>query len=381
MTYSIVIPTHNNKVLLKNTLEALNRQRGFSTGSYEVIVVDDGSSDDTWRYVRGVNETSDLRYFYLKRSATSCRSRTRNYGWRHARGDVVAFIDSDILVKDDYLLQLDRCFTKRLDILVIGNRLMLDRPIATADIVTGKVYTDFRFNPSDFSILEFRYFLYEVASYNANAIMCPWMQVYSCNMAVAKEWLCKVGGFDERFKYWGMEDLEIGFALYDKGIQLVINPHLEVLHQYHGTRNDLIVEKNKIAGYEKNIDYFLAKHPHALRMRRKFAYKFFKGEISPDKMLIDNDWPKITVDVKDRKKLPEIKKLLLSFSARDKVKIVVNDFLEDADIDIWVNLLGMTRSVMKYYPVSKRLDAGRMVQYLKAEKSRQQHLPSEPVLL
>jgi glycosyltransferase involved in cell wall biosynthesis len=372
MRYSVVIPTFDNKVLLRNTLAVLNHQRGVAPGSYEVVVVDDGSRDGTDRYIEGVNETYELRYLYLERCADSSRARTRNHGWKNATGDVVAFIDSDILVNEDYISQLERCFSRSRDICVIGNRLMLDRAVAAADIESGKVFTEHRFDPARMSILEFRYFLYEIGSYNANAIMCPWMQIYSCNMAVAREWLSRVGGFDEHFKFWGMEDLEIGFALYDAGVQIVINPKLEVLHQFHGTRNDLIVEQKKIPGYEVNIDYFLEKHPHALKMSKKIAYKFLKGEISPDKMLIDDNRKPITIDLKERSKLPEIEDLLLTLTARDGLKIVVNDFVEDTDLDIWTNMLGVTRSVAKYHPASRRLDPKAMIRFLREEKNRQQ---------
>lgn len=64
MKYSFVIPTYNNRVLLKNTLEALNYQPGY--GYYEVIVVDDGSTDNSGEYIKGVNRNYDLKYFYLE---------------------------------------------------------------------------------------------------------------------------------------------------------------------------------------------------------------------------------------------------------------------------------------------------------------------------
>lgn len=271
MKYSFVIPTHNNCDLLKNVLEALNCQTGYGPADYEVLVVDDGSTDGTGAAIQGIARNYTLRYFYLERCADSCRSRTRNTGWRQAQGEIVVFIDADILVNRNYLAELDRCFAFGKNLAVIGNRLMLEEPVTREEVVSGAVFARNRFAPERMMRLEARYFLYWKASYNFNAIMCPWMQVYSCNLAVPRQWLVKVGGFDENFKHWGMEDLELGYALYREQVQIVIDSKLEVLHQNHGDRNDLVIRPEYLAGYEQNIHYFLEKHPQVLIRPNKHA--------------------------------------------------------------------------------------------------------------
>ena len=51
MKFTVVMPTYNNRELLRNTLEALNYQEGYDENDYEVVVVDDGSSVDTYSYI------------------------------------------------------------------------------------------------------------------------------------------------------------------------------------------------------------------------------------------------------------------------------------------------------------------------------------------
>lgn len=370
MKYSFVIPTYNNKVLLKNTLAALNYQPGH--GHYEVVVVDDGSTDNTGDFIQGVNHNYPLRYFYLDRCADSSRSRTRNYGWRNAVGEIVIFIDSDIVVKPDYLQELDRCFAMDPDIAVIGNRLLLDEPTAYDDIITGNFYQKYGFDRLQMDRLEYRYFLYETTSYNINAIMLPWTQFYSCNVAVPKKWLEITGGFDENFKGWGMEDIELGYALYAQKVQLIINSKLEVYHQHHGERNDLVVKPELVPRYDQNIEYFLAKHPEAIPMRRKFAFQFLKGELKDDKMFIEIGNRYIGIDFKDKSKLDPMKNLLLSSISRPKTILVVNDYVEDTDLDIWFQLPKENGKIIaRYYPMSRRLDRQMMMDYLKTEKERQ----------
>ncbi len=169
MKYSFVIPTYNNRVLLKNTLEALNYQPGY--GYYEVIVVDDGSTDNSGEYIKGVNRNYDLKYFYLERGKDSCRAKCRNHGWKQSAGEIIVFIDSDIVVRPDYLSELNRCFSMKNDIAVIGNRLLLNTPTTYEEIIRGDIFTKNRFDNRNFDILEYRYFFYESASYNNSAIM------------------------------------------------------------------------------------------------------------------------------------------------------------------------------------------------------------------
>lgn len=369
MKFSFVIPTYNNKVLLRNTLEALNNQRNYGYGDYEVIVVDDGSTDDTYNYIHGVNKNYMLKYLFLERNENSCRSKTRNCGWKNAGGEIVAFIDSDIIVKEDYLLQLERCFSINSDIFVVGNRIMLDEAVSADDIRTGNIFSKFHFDGSKYQWLEFRYFLYEVSSYNSKAIMCSWIHTYSCNLAVSKKWLLKIGGFDENFRGWGMEDVEVGYSLFKSGAQMIINSKLDVLHQYHGERNDLIVEKRKIPEYEKNIDYFLEKHPQALRMNKTIAYKFLEGEVSSNKVLMDLPYEKIEIRFKEKTELENVKHKILELKKNKNIRPIVYDYVEDTDLDIWVQLLDYkTSNPVRYYPMSKRLNIHKMMDYIETEK-------------
>lgn len=98
---SVIIPTKNRCLLLDETLESLSRQ---TFPSWEVLVVDDGSTDGTKEFAFGLSE-KDSRFRYLPRTdqppgASSCR----NIGISQARGDYVIFLDSDDLLAPDCLI-------------------------------------------------------------------------------------------------------------------------------------------------------------------------------------------------------------------------------------------------------------------------------------
>lgn len=88
MFFSIIIPTYNRAFILLDTLKSVISQ---SFDDYEIIVVDDGSTDNT---VEKINELNNdrINYFYKKNEE---RSVARNYGADKAKGEFLMFLDSD----------------------------------------------------------------------------------------------------------------------------------------------------------------------------------------------------------------------------------------------------------------------------------------------
>ncbi|MGO9687474.1 MAG: glycosyltransferase family 2 protein, partial [Syntrophobacteraceae bacterium] len=93
---SVVIPTYNRERFVD---KAINSVLSQSFNDYEIIVVDDGSTDETPRVLASYKDR--VKYIYQKNSGVSS---ARNAGIREARGEWVAFLDSDDKWKTDYLL-------------------------------------------------------------------------------------------------------------------------------------------------------------------------------------------------------------------------------------------------------------------------------------
>ncbi len=92
---SVVIPTRNRSVLLKRALLSLQEQ---TDPSWEALVIDDGSTDDTAQMVAGMAGADPrIRYFRLERDGGNWRpvSRARNIGIREAKGEYMMFLDDD----------------------------------------------------------------------------------------------------------------------------------------------------------------------------------------------------------------------------------------------------------------------------------------------
>ncbi|GFO64822.1 glycosyltransferase [Geomonas paludis] len=109
MKISVVICTYNRSALLRDSVADLQAQ-DFPASQYEILVVDNNSSDDT-RTVTGALAASSkvaVRYLFEARQGLSF---ARNTGIRNAAGDVVVFTDDDIAAPANYLNEIDRVFT------------------------------------------------------------------------------------------------------------------------------------------------------------------------------------------------------------------------------------------------------------------------------
>ncbi|HXI22913.1 MAG TPA: glycosyltransferase family 2 protein [Pyrinomonadaceae bacterium] len=91
--FSVIIPTHNRAELILKTLNSVLSQ---THQSYEVIVVDDASTDDTEQVLASLIRTQTIRY--VRHEQNYERAQSRNTGMKNARGRFVTFLDSDDLM-------------------------------------------------------------------------------------------------------------------------------------------------------------------------------------------------------------------------------------------------------------------------------------------
>ncbi|HLS94628.1 MAG TPA: glycosyltransferase [Sphingobacterium sp.] len=97
MFFSIIIPLYNRPQEIKELLESLTHQRYTS---FEVIVVEDGSSVPAKRVVEDFKDRLDVRYLVKDNQGQGF---ARNHGFAYAKGDYFIVFDSDVLVPEDYL--------------------------------------------------------------------------------------------------------------------------------------------------------------------------------------------------------------------------------------------------------------------------------------
>jgi len=109
---SVVIPTYNRKPILEKCLKALETQvfTDSKVRNYEVLVVDDGSTDGTREWL---TESQGLfPHVQLLSMAHSGPAAARNLGIEKAQGDTIVFIDSDLVVTETFLQSHADCLVE-----------------------------------------------------------------------------------------------------------------------------------------------------------------------------------------------------------------------------------------------------------------------------
>lgn len=354
--FSVVIPTFNKPGILGVTLKYLNQQRRFRN-DFEVIVIDDGSPDNRTRetFLNLKDQVCyNLQYVYLERTSDSCASKARNSGISRATGEIVIFLDDDILVNEDFLAENARFHDIYDCLFVIGyrrflNREITDRLCSEPDLLPPWVLTEN-------SIEEPRHIVFKNHfTFNMSTSTRPWFFAFSCILSVKRKSIAAINGyFDEDYKEWGIEDLDFGYQFFINGYPVVVNPRLETYHQYHGADR---MESKKWQSIRINDHIFREKH--GFFCMREMIDDVKKIEITNrvEELNKGNVRTKIYI-LRNETQTENLKKSVLKEIAQDhKFQAVIFDEV-NSNLDLWIQLVKCkTECPLMYYPASSWLAA------------------------
>jgi glycosyltransferase involved in cell wall biosynthesis len=208
---SAVITTYNRSDMLAAALEPLLRQHA-EPRRYEVIVVDNNSTDDTRTTVERLvaKGHSSLRYVFERKQGIS---HGRNAGIAAARGDIIAFTDDDVVVASDWIETITRTFDENPDVAYVGGKIL---PCWTEPPPAW--LTEHHWWP--LALLDRGDERFRV---NASNPLC----LPTANAAFRREVFSRVGLFSPEFS--GREDHELYVRLWHAGIEGVYEPELVVM--------------------------------------------------------------------------------------------------------------------------------------------------------
>ncbi|MDO8669577.1 MAG: glycosyltransferase family A protein [Candidatus Buchananbacteria bacterium] len=193
---SVIIPTYNRAAYLDKSLSSLTKQN-YPKDDFEVVIVDDGSKDETAKITSKFKNDLNLKYFRENHLGVS---HARNVGIRKSIGEVVVFFDDDALVAENWLESISRI-------------------MVSEDIITGKV------KPIKSNIWQ-----YFAPHYNQGDKPKESPVLLEGNCAIKRKVFSKIGLFDENLDY-GHEGEEFIYRV-GKNYKIMYYPEVIIYHDY-----------------------------------------------------------------------------------------------------------------------------------------------------
>lgn len=243
---TVVVPYYEAPEALALTLAGLEGQ-SYPRELFDVIVVDDGSDPPL-----ELAEPSPLRVSVIHQPDLGFGlARARNNGARAARGDILVFLDCDMVPEADWLASHARWHHAASDLLSLGFRCHVDiagvdaaavreRPGSLADLFEGRPVQRPEW-------IERRMSLTDDLASDADDVF---RAVTGGNFAVSANFFRAAGGFDESFTQWGSEDIEFGWRAYARGAVLVPERSALCWHQGEGA----ILSESEAVSLEQQRD-------------------------------------------------------------------------------------------------------------------------------
>lgn len=249
MHASVIVPTYNRRKVLERTLQGLLNQT-IPKDAFEIIVVDDCSSDDTEAFMKRRVE-SNHNLIHIRHVENQGRVVTRNDGVIAARGEIAVFLDDDNVPDPDFVrahLEYHKGSGNE-HVVVMGNVRFAH------ELVVGSNFARH---------LESRYLGFRSSRERARLDYSdlPPRCLGTLNCSMRREDLIAIGMLDTSFRYYGGEDEYLGYCLSRAGIRIIFGEHARSVHY-----DDLSIKryKNKClettgAGYRvilgKGNEYF-----------------------------------------------------------------------------------------------------------------------------
>ncbi|MGK7898920.1 MAG: glycosyltransferase [Xenococcus sp. (in: cyanobacteria)] len=199
---SVIIPTYNSALYLGEAIDSVLNQ---TYTNYEIIVIDDGSTDHTVELLEPYQDK--VHYFYQENQGVSA---ARNQGIALAKGELIAFLDADDIFMPHKLEKQVAVFEEQSDLGIVNSGYRLIRE-------NGEFITDIK-----------RWETIPKLTIETWILHQP---VLPSAMMFRKEWLEKVNGFDTR--WFSSEDVDLVFRLISRGCRGVWLPEVTIYYRRH----------------------------------------------------------------------------------------------------------------------------------------------------
>ena len=240
--FSVIVPTYNRLPILKKCLAALEAQT-LTSNDFEVIVIDDGSSDGTQEALKNYHPPFGFQYLRQTNSGTGA---ARRNGVAHAIGEYLLLMNDDTICDRDLLEQHLRAQT------AYGFRAM------------GRA-GEFRISREARRRALTQYFCVEPFMFPQVSMEagCPYgySHFITCNLSVRRDAVIEAGSFDSTYKL--SEDTELGIRSTEMGYRVLYHPEAHAFHDHlpYPARN--LIRRARV--YGADYFYMFGRHPRVMK--------------------------------------------------------------------------------------------------------------------
>jgi len=219
---SVIITSFNRYSNLVRLLVLLQKQT-LSINQFEVIIINDGSSDETKKIISKLSTSYPL--VYLEQAHNGPAS-ARNKGLNYCKGEVVVFFDDDIEPMPECLEEHLKLHCDNKHNIVFGKT-----PVSPHNINKSNYP-----NPHGFPRIQLESLRYQ------HKQCLPWEYFITCNLSLRLEDIIRVNGFSPRFPFANYEDLELGYKLYlqNNGGSFIFNEEALAYHFHYRTFSEKV---------------------------------------------------------------------------------------------------------------------------------------------
>ena len=226
---SVIIPTHNRSAILRKALTAYQDQ-DYPSHLFDIVVVDDGSADETRNVVERFSREGRLQVFYYYQDNQGPAG-ARNLGIRSCRGEIALIVNDDTIPSRNLI-------SRHVD----DHRLYRDEYYAVLGLFTWS---------PELRVTPFMRWLENGGPQSSYGKIkrqwAHWSQLWTCNISFKKRFLTRGGMFDEDFTFAAWEDVELGYRLNRLGLKLLYDSKALAYH-YHPTSLASVIERMKKHG-------------------------------------------------------------------------------------------------------------------------------------
>lgn len=265
---SVIMATYERPQHVAQLIVDLKAQK--DAPPFEILICDDGSRRETLQVLESTCRTLGAMLLTQENKGFRAAS-ARNMAIRKAQYEIAMFLDDDLRVLPNFLKEHSKVHSQESrSIALIGPRLNVPKRFMMADTVALepliKILKDDR--EKKYGVL-----------FKGNRLRkarCPWKVFYTCNASVHLTDLRAIGGFDESFIGYGLEDNELAYRLFKLGIKFVSSNQIPVFHEEErNLRNPykkaMFGMSTDFSSYMENVKRFVEKHGDDPDVQRVFS--------------------------------------------------------------------------------------------------------------